>query len=315
MCSCFLHGIVIRQQFHLNKGYLSPHCSTTGGVRAVHVSTAKFIQIYFAILRSTLPVFQNAPNTKTNTKTEMSDDWKLKYKNPHICNAQVRSYDDTDDNDDANSIRNSFYDEVTAARISKSMDLPPYLMDDYNNDHDDETSDKEILILVAKLAVKQFRLTMELVSVFDDSIRSSNSIRVVRSKSVYWPNFVNERIVNLGFLRSYKDSSHREDGAMLELLGALDFSRNLHGVSKQNEIVGGSSFEHDVGNVMPPLRLILLTDRGGVTMYDPFLFFDDSASTKSINVLENLFLGSNGKFEQELISGYDAVWRGDLSVT
>jgi len=245
----------------------------------------------------------------------MSDDWKLKYKNPHICNAQVRSYDDTDDNDDANSIRNSFYDEVTAARISKSMDLPPYLMDDYNNDHDDETSDKEILILVAKLAVKQFRLTMELVSVFDDSIRSSNSIRVVRSKSVYWPNFVNERIVNLGFLRSYKDSSHREDGAMLELLGALDFSRNLHGVSKQNEIVGGSSFEHDVGNVMPPLRLILLTDRGGVTMYDPFLFFDDSASTKSINVLENLFLGSNGKFEQELISGYDAVWRGDLSVT
>ena len=43
MCSCFLHGIMVRQQFHLNRGYSSPHCSTTGGVRAVHVSTAKFI--------------------------------------------------------------------------------------------------------------------------------------------------------------------------------------------------------------------------------------------------------------------------------
>ena len=256
---------------------------------------------------------QNAPDTKPNTKTEMSDDWKLKYKNPHICNSQVRSYDDTDI-DDTNSIRNSLYDEVTAARISKSMDLPPYLMDDYDNVHDEEMSDKEILILVAKLAVKQFRLTLELVSVFDDDI-SSDSIRVVKSKSVYWPNFVNERIVNLGFLRSYKDSSHRDDGAMLDLLGALDFSRNLHEVSKQNEVVGGSSLEHDVGNIMPPLRLILLTDRGGVTMYDPFLFFDDSASTKSMNVLEDLFLGLNGKFEQELISEYDAVWRGDLSVT
>ena len=41
--SCFVHGIVISQQFHLNKGYLSSYCSTTGGVRAVHVSTAKFI--------------------------------------------------------------------------------------------------------------------------------------------------------------------------------------------------------------------------------------------------------------------------------
>jgi len=61
------------------------------------------------------------------------------------------------------------------------------------------------------------------VSVLDDSIRS-NSIGVVRSKSVYWPKFANERIVNLGFLRSYKDYSHREDGAMLELLGVLDLT-------------------------------------------------------------------------------------------
>ena len=118
---------------------------------------------------------------------------------------------------------------------------------------------------------------------------------------------MNERIVNLGFLRSHKDSSHREDGAMLELLGTLDFSRNLHGVSKQNDVVEGSSFEDDVGNTMSRLRLILLTDRRGVTMYDPYLFFDDAASTKSINVLENLFLVSNGNFKQEL--------RGDLSVT
>ena len=36
---------MIRQQFHLNKGYLSSYCSTTGGVGAVHVSTAKFIQL------------------------------------------------------------------------------------------------------------------------------------------------------------------------------------------------------------------------------------------------------------------------------
>ena len=45
MCSCFTHGIVIIQQFHLNKGYSSSYyCSTAGGARAVHVSTAKFIQ-------------------------------------------------------------------------------------------------------------------------------------------------------------------------------------------------------------------------------------------------------------------------------
>jgi len=43
MHSCFLRGILTRQQFRLNKGYLSSYCSTTGGVRAVHVSTAKFI--------------------------------------------------------------------------------------------------------------------------------------------------------------------------------------------------------------------------------------------------------------------------------
>ena len=45
MYSCFGRGIVIAQQFHLNKGYSSSYyCSTAGGVRAVHVSTAKFIQ-------------------------------------------------------------------------------------------------------------------------------------------------------------------------------------------------------------------------------------------------------------------------------
>ena len=76
---------------------------------------------------------------------------------------------------------------------------------------------------------------------------------------------------------------------MPELLGTLDFSRNLHVVSKQNDVVEGSSFEYDVGNVMPSLRLILLTDRGGVTMHDPFLFFDDSTPTKSIYVLETFF--------------------------
>ena len=26
----FLRGILVRQQFHLNKGYTSPYCSTTG---------------------------------------------------------------------------------------------------------------------------------------------------------------------------------------------------------------------------------------------------------------------------------------------
>ena len=46
MRSCLVHGIVIIQQFHLNKGYTSSYyCSTAGGARAVHVSTAKFIQI------------------------------------------------------------------------------------------------------------------------------------------------------------------------------------------------------------------------------------------------------------------------------
>jgi len=44
MCSYCVRGIVTVQQFHLNKGYTSSYCSTTGGVRAVHVSTAKFIQ-------------------------------------------------------------------------------------------------------------------------------------------------------------------------------------------------------------------------------------------------------------------------------
>jgi len=44
MCSFFVHGIVVTQQFNLNKGYPSSYCSTTGGVSAVHVSTAKFIQ-------------------------------------------------------------------------------------------------------------------------------------------------------------------------------------------------------------------------------------------------------------------------------
>ena len=43
----------------------------------------------------------------------------------------------------------------------------------------------------------------------------------------------------------FRISSHREDEVMLELLEALDFSRNLDGVSKQNEVVEGLSFEHD----------------------------------------------------------------------
>ena len=48
--------------------------------------------------------------------------------------------------------------------------------------------------------------------------------------------------MKLELLRSHKDYSHREDGALLELLGTLDFSCNLDGVSKQNEVVEGSSF-------------------------------------------------------------------------
>jgi len=46
MCSCLVHGIVIVQQFHLNKGYSSSYyCSTAGGARAVH-GTRKYRKVY-----------------------------------------------------------------------------------------------------------------------------------------------------------------------------------------------------------------------------------------------------------------------------
>ncbi len=46
MCSCLVHGIVIVQQFHLNKGYSSSYyCSTAGGARAVE-STRKYSKVY-----------------------------------------------------------------------------------------------------------------------------------------------------------------------------------------------------------------------------------------------------------------------------
>ena len=43
MYSCFLHGILVRQRFHLNKGYTSPTALRPAEIRAVHVSTAKFV--------------------------------------------------------------------------------------------------------------------------------------------------------------------------------------------------------------------------------------------------------------------------------
>ena len=70
MYSCFGRGIVISQQFHLNKGYLSSYCSTTGGVRAVHVSTAKFIQFSFReAAKSPKPKQRQRNQIKTKTKT------------------------------------------------------------------------------------------------------------------------------------------------------------------------------------------------------------------------------------------------------
>ena len=68
MHSCFLRGILIRQQFRLNKGYLSSYCSTTGGVRAVHVSTAKFIYIYAYTYVLVLCTSQNEDNKQKSQK-------------------------------------------------------------------------------------------------------------------------------------------------------------------------------------------------------------------------------------------------------
>ena len=45
MHSCFLNGTLVRQQFHLNKGYTSPTVLRPAEIRAVHVSTAKFVHI------------------------------------------------------------------------------------------------------------------------------------------------------------------------------------------------------------------------------------------------------------------------------
>jgi len=56
MYSCFLHGILVRRQFHLNKGYTSPTALRPAEIRAVHVSTAKFVQIEKKILDENLDV-------------------------------------------------------------------------------------------------------------------------------------------------------------------------------------------------------------------------------------------------------------------
>ena len=44
MHSCFLHDILVRQQFRLNKGYTSPTALRPAEIRAVHVTTANFVQ-------------------------------------------------------------------------------------------------------------------------------------------------------------------------------------------------------------------------------------------------------------------------------
>ena len=68
MCSYCVRGIVIIQQFHLNKRYASSYyCSTAGGVRAVHVSTAKFIhQVYIPSYEMTTRILDSYPPYNEN---------------------------------------------------------------------------------------------------------------------------------------------------------------------------------------------------------------------------------------------------------
>jgi len=58
MHSCFLHGILVRQQFHLNKGYTSPTALRPAEICAVHVRTAKFVQkVSICILHSGVSIW------------------------------------------------------------------------------------------------------------------------------------------------------------------------------------------------------------------------------------------------------------------
>ena len=256
----------------------------------------------------------------------MNSTWQLKYKNPHFVYA---SSTDTQGSNvsqveigesDANAGCNYNYIDVTAALLSATVDCS-CLPDDISSKHDDS----RVLILVVKLSRESQVLTFELLSMAkntnDDNLED---ISIVYRKDVFWPKYVNEQVVAVGFLRNRSRNSTSDevisldldDAALQDILLLLDFDvkadKSIETRSKAFErlINSEANIQSDSS-----LRLLLLTERGGLRLYDPFVFFHENKSNSMKGVLENLLFGNETRLSKELISDYgEALFSGDLSI-
>ena len=176
------------------------------------------------------------------------------------------------------------------------------------------TNSSNDLVLVVKLAEESFVLSFELLSIENNNSEDQlNNANVLLTKHVYWPKYIHEKPVQVGFLRNYTTSGRKdtnfEDAAAID-----DFLRliNLQPTSSDNSIM--HSFcpkSKERGS----LRLLLVTDGGQYKIYNPFAFLEKEERSSG-NILEDLLCSfdDNRKFEMDKISDYEAIYSGELSI-
>ena len=248
----------------------------------------------------------------------MNSEWQLKYKNPHfVCSSNNNAGHRLHSGEEEDTNKTRKYTDVSAAALSASVDY-----DQLPVIYKKQVEESKILLLVVKLAQESQVLTFELLSIqkySDSDVDKLDGIDVLCSKDVFWPNYVDEQVVTVGFLRnrskSTADAKDDEGVVLNDLLQLLDFNvKDSESIEKRSDAFKNLiNFDASI-TVNSSLRLLFITERGGMFLYDPFVFLYGS-NTGSKGILEDLLFGSETSMSKELISDYgEALFSGDLSI-
>lgn len=234
--------------------------------------------------------------------------WQINYKQPHFVTTStslpaVSAYPGRPNG-------NGNYTRSTAARLS-SVELQRLYRAGYLDDQTDH--DSSVLILVAKLDPDNSILTFEIVGYDNDyahtlPVSSAGGAQLRCSMTFHWPSYVESKLSDLGFVRG-KDESTDDSGVdILGILGLLNFT----GVDDRAESLKNTENYQD--GTISPLRIFLLSAQGGLWMYDPLVFF---TQRRKHDLLEHFLLFGEKEetgFSDNLISNFDAIWAGNLSI-
>mmetsp|Transcript_4797 Transcript_4797/g.6973 ORF Transcript_4797/g.6973 Transcript_4797/m.6973 type:complete len:1061 (-) Transcript_4797:444-3626(-) len=248
--------------------------------------------------------------------------WQTDYKQPHF----VTTFSPGANNlTRANGTVN--YTKSTAARLS-SIELQ-YLVKagilEGNQTCDSDGSDDSsvlVYILVAKLDPDRSMLTFEIIGYENNYAHTAldslveGAAKVYCSKTFFWPSYVENKLSDLGFVRgkdeNYTDGDSAGVDRMLGMLGLLNFT----GVEDRVELFDNNARSDQEQGKISPLRIYLLSAQGGLWMYDPLVFF--TQQEKKHDLFEDLLLFAEEDdetgFSDNLISNFDAIWAGSLSV-